>query len=41
LNNGLSLANGAEFDISTVIGLVYPVLTVILLNTTFEDDLVN
>ncbi len=41
LNNGLSLANGGEFDLSTVIGLVYPVLTVILLNTTFKEDLVN
>jgi hypothetical protein len=41
LNNGLSLANGAEFSFFTIVGLVYPVLTVILLNTTFKDDLVN
>ncbi len=41
LNNGLSLANGAEFSFFTIVGLVYPVLTLILLNTTFKDDLVN
>lgn len=29
------------FGISTIIGLVYPILTLILLNTTFKDDLVN
>lgn len=29
------------FDISTIIGLIYPVLTLILLNTTFKEDLVN
>jgi hypothetical protein len=29
------------FGLSTIIGLVYPVLTLILLNTTFKDDLVN
>ena len=40
-NNGLSLANGAEFSFFTIIGLVYPVLTLILLNTTFKEDLVN
>ncbi len=30
-----------EFGIGTIIGLVYPVLTLALLNTTFKDDLVN
>ena len=30
-----------SFGIGTIIGLVYPVLTLILLNTTFKDDLVN
>ena len=40
-NNGLSLVNGAEFSFFTIIGLVYPVLTLILLNTTFKEDLVN
>jgi hypothetical protein len=29
------------FGIGTVIGLVYPVLTLVLINTTFKDDLVN
>jgi hypothetical protein len=30
-----------SFGISNIIGLVYPVLTIILLNTTFKEDLVN
>ena len=34
-------AAGGGFNIGTIIGLVYPVLTVILLNTTFKDDLTN
>ncbi|MEO8700400.1 MAG: hypothetical protein ABI867_10165 [Kofleriaceae bacterium] len=29
------------FGIGVIIGLIYPVLTLILLNTTFKDDLVN
>jgi hypothetical protein len=29
------------FNIGTIIGLIYPVLTLILLNTTFRDDLTN
>ena len=29
------------FSLGTVIGLVYPVLTLALINTTFKDDLVN
>ena len=40
-NNGLSLAVGEEFSFYTIVGLVYPVLTLILVNTTFKDDLVN
>ena len=40
-NNGLSLANGGEFSFFIIIGLIYPVLTLILLNTTFKEDLVN
>ena len=32
---------GGGFNIGTIIGLIYPVLTLILLNTTFKDDLVN
>lgn len=31
---------GGGFSIGTLIGLVYPVLTLILLNTTFKDDFV-
>lgn len=41
LGSVVGLATGQPFGISTVIGLVYPVLTLILLNTTFKDDLVN
>ena len=42
LNNVLSLATLHQgFGIGTLIGLIYPVLTLILLNTTFKDDLVN
>lgn len=41
VNNGLSIANGGEFSFFTIVGLVYPVLTLILLNTTFKEDLVN
>ena len=40
-NNGLTLANGGEFSFFIIIGLIYPVLTLILLNTTFKEDLVN
>lgn len=29
------------FGIGTIIGLIYPVLTLILINGTFKDDLVN
>ena len=32
---------GGGFNIGTIIGLIYPLLTLILLNTTFKDDLVN
>ncbi len=32
---------GGGFNIGTIIGLVYPVLTLILLNTTFSEDLTN
>ncbi len=32
---------GGGFNIGTMIGLIYPVLTLILLNTTFKDDLIN
>jgi hypothetical protein len=36
----LGLAHGS-FGLGTLIFMVYPVLTVILVNTTFKDDLVN
>ena len=32
---------GVGFTISSMIGLIYPLLTLILLNTTFKDDLTN
>ncbi len=32
---------GGGFNLGTVIGLIYPVLTLILVNTTFREDLVN
>ena len=42
LSSVLSLATLHQgFGISNLIGLIYPVLTLILLNTTFKDDLVN
>lgn len=38
----LGLAFGdAKFSIGTMIFMVYPVLTLIMVNTTFKDDLVN
>ena len=42
LSTVLSIALlSSGFGIGTIIGLVYPVLTLILVNTTFKDDLVN
>ncbi len=32
---------GGSFNIGTIIGLIYPVVTLILVNTTFKDDLTN
>jgi hypothetical protein len=32
---------GGGFNIGTMIGLIYPIVTLILLNTTFKDDLTN
>lgn len=32
---------GGDFGIGTMISLIYPVLTLILINTAFRDDLVN
>ena len=32
---------GGGFSIGTIIGLIYPILTLILLNMTFKEDLTN
>ncbi len=32
---------GGGFNFGTIIGLIYPVLTLVLINTTFRDDLTN
>ena len=32
---------GGGFNFGTMIGLIYPILTLILLNTTFKEDLTN
>lgn len=32
---------GGGFNIGTIIGLIYPLLTLVLLNTTFKEDLSN
>jgi hypothetical protein len=37
----LPAAVGGGFNIMAIVGLIYPVLTLILLNTTFKEDFVN
>lgn len=37
----LPAALGGGFNIMAIVGLIYPVLTLILLNTTFKEDFVN
>jgi hypothetical protein len=32
---------GGGFSLSSIIGIIYPLLTLFLLNTTFKEDLVN
>jgi hypothetical protein len=32
---------GGSFTIGTILGLIYPVLTLVLLNTAFREDFVN
>ena len=32
---------GGGFNIMTIVGLVYPILTLVLINTTFKGDLTN
>lgn len=41
--SGLMFATelGGGFNLATMIGLIYPVVTLILLNTTFRDDFIN
>ena len=41
LDTVISLATRTRVSVSPIIGLIYPVLTLIFLNTTFKDDLVN
>jgi len=37
----ISSEAGGGFNFGTIIGLIYPIITLILLNTTFKDDLTN
>jgi hypothetical protein len=37
----LPLEVGGGFNIMVIVGLIYPVLTLVLLNTTFKEDFVN
>jgi hypothetical protein len=37
----LPMELGGGFNIMAIVGLIYPVLTLILLNTTFKEDFVN
>jgi len=37
----LALGAGGDFGLAEIIGLIYPVLTLIMVNTTFKEDLVN
>jgi len=41
LGSMIGIVGGQAFGLETIIGLVYPVLTLILINTTFKEDLVN
>lgn len=37
----IGIAAGDGFGVSTIIMVIYPLLTVFLINTTFKEDLVN
>ena len=37
----VSAEAGGGFNIGTIVGLVYPVLTLALLNTTFKEDFIR
>lgn len=36
-----AVLGGGSFTIGTILGLIYPVLTLVLLNTAFREDFVN
>lgn len=38
---GLAIATTKDFGISDIIGLIYPVFTLVLLNTVFKEDFPN
>ncbi len=41
LSSVITLVNGGEFGVGTIIFLIYPVLTLALINGSFKEDLVN
>ena len=41
LGTMIMIGSGQTFGIGEIIGLIYPVLTLIMVNTTFKEDLVN
>jgi hypothetical protein len=41
ISTAIGVAISSEFNIGTIIGLIYPVLTLALLNTVFKDDFPN
>ena len=38
---GTASARGGGFNLGLILNLVYPLITLVLINTTFRDDLVN
>ena len=41
LGTVIGIVDGQPFGFASIIGLIYPVLTLIMVNTTFKEDLVN
>ena len=41
LGTVIGIVGGQPFGFASIIGLIYPVLTLIMVNTTFKEDLVN
>ncbi|MCP4847377.1 MAG: hypothetical protein GY899_05450 [Verrucomicrobiaceae bacterium] len=41
VGTAIGIVGGQPFGLSSIIGLIYPLLTLILVNTTFKEDLVN